>query len=159
LGFARQLLSSKEERLILPPPDAVENGMNIKRIRVELTDNPAAIGPNMRKLNPLAEAMAMFRTNTPLTFDELSWPTDEQLSEKSGGVYTSSAQLFVAELLRMEHGSEYMRAMLVQLPNYLNWQLAFLAGYKPVFQDPIDVEKWWALEQVDFTGRDLQHLW
>jgi hypothetical protein len=158
-GLTRQLLGSSEERLILPRPDSIDNGMNVKRLDVSLTDNPRATGPNMRRMNPLADAVETLRTNAPLTFDELSWPTDEQLSDNGAGVYSSSAQLFVDQLLSLENGPASMRAMLAKLPNYLNWQLAFLDAYHDRFQDPLDVEKWWALEQVEFTGRDLTHLW
>src|SRR5262249_7852067 len=45
-GFARQLLGSSELRLILPPPNAVENGFNVRRVRVDVTDNPTDMGPN-----------------------------------------------------------------------------------------------------------------
>ena len=35
-----------------------------------------------------------------LTFEELSWPTDAQVSGADGGVYRASAQLFVNDLLK-----------------------------------------------------------
>jgi hypothetical protein len=49
--------------------------------------------------------------------------------------------------------------MLELLPRYHNWQFAFLEAFQRHFQRPLDVEKWWSLYQVHFTGRDLTHTW
>ncbi|HXS69231.1 MAG TPA: hypothetical protein VN761_10335, partial [Candidatus Polarisedimenticolia bacterium] len=70
----------------------------------------------------------------------------------------SNAQLFLAELLRLKDGQASLRTMLAEMPGYLNWQLAFLDAFHGNFQTPLDVEKWWALEQTEFSGRDLLHL-
>lgn len=156
-GFAAQLLGSSGEEIILQPPRLGKNGFSVTRLGMDLTDNPKSSGPNFRRLNPLADAIAVMQTNQPLTFDELSWPTDEQLQGGSRTMYRSSAQLFVNELLRLRDGPACLSAMLAELPNYLNWQLAFLDAFKN-FQSSLDVEKWWALQVVQFTGRDMLHL-
>ena len=158
-GFTRQLMGSSEDRLILPPPDTIENGMSVKRVKVDLTDNPKTTGPNTRRMNPLAEAIETVHANPPLSFEELSWPTEEQLSGDEANVYQSSAQLFVSQLLRTKDGPASVRQLLAKLPAYLNWQLAFLDAFHDTFQQPLDIEKWWALELVQFAGRDLSHLW
>jgi hypothetical protein len=157
-GFTRQLLGSSAIKLVLPAPRALENGMNVSRVTMDFTDAPHKAGGTTRFLNPLAEAAEILRTNSPLTFDQLSWPTDEQLSGDAAAVYGSCAQLFVSELLRLKNGPACLRVMLAEMPNYLNWQLAFLDAFHGVFPEPLDVEKWWALNLAEFSGRDLMHL-
>lgn len=158
-GFTGQLLGFCEEELVLAPPQMGKNGFSVTRMGVDLTDSPIASGPNIHNLNPLAEAIAIVHTNRPLTFEELSWPTDDQLMGDSRDNYRSSSQLFVSQLLRLRNGPASMSAMLAELPNYLNWQLAFLDAFHRSFDEQLDVEKWWALQLADFTGRDLLHLW
>ena len=158
-GMAQQVIRSREEELILQPPDAKENGMVIKRLGVDLTDDPRVIGPNLRKFNPLADAIYTLHTNAPLTFDELSWPSDAQISGDEEKIYRSNAHLFVSQLLRLKDGPSSLQAMLTELPNYLNWQFAFLDAFHADFAQALDVEKWWAVEVTQFTGRDLLHLW
>jgi hypothetical protein len=80
------------------------------------------------------------------------------LDGEGADVYGSSAQLFVSELLHLPNGPASLRAMLADLPGYLNWQLAFLNAFHGAFQEPLDVEKWWALDLAEFSGRDLMHL-
>src|SRR5262249_34667183 len=89
-------------------------------------------------------------------FEQLSWPTEEQLSD---ALYQGSAQLFVSELLRLPDGKACLQEMLAQLPAYYNWQFAFLRGLHDYFQKALDVEKWWALAAVHFTGRELAQTW
>jgi hypothetical protein len=88
----------------------------------------------------------------------LGWPTDEQLAETSAGIYSSSAQLFVSQLLQEKGGPECLRNFLAGLPDYLNWQLAFEQAFQPMFKTTLAVEKWWALQITQFSGRDLLHL-
>jgi len=52
----------------------------------------------------------------------------------------------------LENGRACLREMLAQLPAFYNWQFAFLKGFQPWFQRPLDVEKWWALTVVRLPG-------
>lgn len=157
-GMSRQLMSSSGIRLILAPPTAKENGLSVTRTNVDLTDAPVARAGKTRPLNPLAQVSEVLRKNTPLSFDQLSWPTEEQLADDGETIYDCNAQLFVAELLKMQNGPTGVCKMLSELPDYLNWQLAFLDAFSGTFEKPLDVEKWWALELAAFSGRDLMHL-
>ncbi len=49
--------------------------------------------------------------------------------------------------------------MLERLPRFYNWQLAFLDAFRGYFSRPLDVEKWWALQTLQFTTRDLGQVW
>ena len=49
--------------------------------------------------------------------------------------------------------------MIQELPQHLNWQLSFLDAFHGRFSSELDVDKWWMLTVVNFTGRDLSHTW
>ena len=114
---------------------------------------------NERNLDPLRNARSLLRAHQPLNFNELSWPSDQQQSPESLPVYQSCAHLFVHDLLRLKRGPECLREMLRILPEYLNWQTAFLRAFRPQFERLIDVDKWWSLSLVHFTGRDRMSAW
>ena len=147
-GLSRDLLTSGELEIILPPPNWKINGVTIR---------PQLVSERMP--NPLARARAVLGEYPPLTFDELSWPADDPMSGEVSEVYQSSAQLFVDRLLEFKDGPACLRGTIAELPRHLNWQLAFLNRFKPHFQRTLDVEKWWAVQVTQFTGRDLTQTW
>jgi hypothetical protein len=147
-GLSQELLAASELDLVLQPPQQTINNVNISQ---KIRSN--------RKSNPLAAAHERLRSRPPLTIQELSWPTDEQLSDQAGEVYRCSAQLFVHELLQLKNGRASLRTMVEQLPQNLNWQTTFLRAFRVHFTRQLDVEKWWALQLVHFTGRDLTQTW
>ena len=49
--------------------------------------------------------------------------------------------------------------MLYELPFYLNWQSAFLNAFRAQFPRLLEVEKWWAVVLVHFTGQDPTQAW
>jgi hypothetical protein len=89
----------------------------------------------------------------------LSWPTDSQMEGADGGAYLASAQLFQYDLLQMKNGREKMRGLLQKLPLYMNWQTPFFLVFGNYFKTPVDVEKWWALEVVNFAARAPGPRW
>ncbi|MDB6026834.1 MAG: hypothetical protein JWM68_3057, partial [Verrucomicrobiales bacterium] len=109
------------------------------------------------KRDPLADVFEHLHAQAPLTFEELSWP--ENLPKERKAVFHDSAQLFVYELLRLKNGGIRMREMIDSLPRYKNWQFAFFRAFSPHFSQSLEVEKWWALNVVDFTGRDPRQAW
>lgn len=148
-GFSRHLLASRETELIVSAPQLGD----------EL--NPVAAIPVMQLRQ---DPMRTLRTNLALagqglTFQQLSWPAEEQLTGIAGEVYRSTAQLLVNELARLPDGRARLRRLLQELPRFYNWQLAFLRAFEGVFQRPLDVEKWWELELAHFTGRDAAQTW
>jgi hypothetical protein len=145
-GLAQQLLSDTPE-MIMSPPDKLVNGLLANRSAIE------------RGVDALAKARPVLRDQPALTFEQLSWPDDEQLNGRDGGVYRASAQLFVSDLLALRDGAKNLRAMLPMLPRCYNWQTAFRAAFAADFPRPVDVEKWWALQTVSFAARDAGPLW
>jgi hypothetical protein len=154
-GLTQQLIATDGATFFLPPPEAFENGVNVSRMIVDLTDGPPSARFHTRRLNPLAEAQALLRSRPPLTFNQLSWPGPEELTGSGGLAYRASAQLFVDQLLRMKDGPACLCAMLDQLSRHYNWQFALLAGFQIHFKSLLDVEKWWALQLVQYADRDL----
>ncbi len=147
-GLSQELLASKETEIILPPPATTVNAISLVSTNV-----------SAQKTDPLAQAHRLLRAHPPLTFEELSWPGEDQFSGELNEIYRCSAQVFVDELLRLKDGRACLRATLTELPQHYNWQLAFLRGFRAHFERPLDIEKWWALQLVHFTGRELTQTW
>ncbi len=150
-GLTQELLiSSTKDELIPPPP---QPGSDFMRPAASFTE------VNTLRTNPLEQAHQKLCQSPPLTFQELSWPSADQVGATVSEVYRDSAQLLVDQLLSLRDGRACLRAMLDALPEHYNWQFAFLRAFHEYFQRPLDVEKWWALQVVQFTGRDLNQAW
>jgi hypothetical protein len=147
-GCSQLLLAANETEIILPPPRDKANGLNLSAMRV-----------SARKEGLLELAQKKLHGRPPLTFENLSWPIEDELSGDLGDLYSGSAQLFVGELLRLPDGPACLRAMLAQLPQNYNWQFAFLRGFHTCFERPLDVEKWWALSLAGTSGRNPAQFW
>ncbi len=148
-GFTQLLLASNEVEIILPPPRAAPNGLNVGGAYV------AAY-----KQTLLQQAEKQLAGRRPLTFEALSWPTEQDLADGAAGqLFRGSAQLFVGELLRLPDGRFCLQTMLTRLAQHLNWQVAFLEAFHAYFDRPLDVEKWWALSLAQANGRFAGQAW
>ncbi len=147
-GLSQQLLAIDWQQIILSSPYKTVNGLPVSRMVL-----------TTRGMDSLAGPRRILRDHTALTFEQLSWPDEAQLSGADGGVYRASAQLFVNKLLELKDGPAHLRAMLATLPKYYNWQTAFQSAFKGIFPRPLDVEKWWALQVVNFAARDPGPAW
>lgn len=147
-GLSQRLLVSDDPQMILSSPNRRVNGVLENRITV-----------TQRGMDPLASARHVLQNNSPLTFAQLSWPTDMQIAGDDGGAYRASAQLFVSDLLNLDNGAAKLRAMLNLLPRYYNWQTAFQMAFHEDFSEPLDVEKWWTLQTVSFVMHGRNPLW
>jgi hypothetical protein len=147
-GLSQQLLAAGSSEFILSSPDKSVNGLPVTRInKIE------------RGLDSLAAARRVLKKYPALTFEELSWPTEDQLNGNDGGAYRASAQVFVNALLDVKNGPDHLRAMLQNLPQCYNWQTAFQNAFRDDFSKPLDVEKWWALQVVNFAAHDPGPGW
>jgi hypothetical protein len=147
-GLSQQLLAADGRKIILSSPSRVMNGLPQSRL-VE----------SQRGMDFLADARRVLRDSPALTFEQLSWPTDAQLAGADDGVYRASAQLFVNELLDLKNGPEHLRAMIQSLPRFYNGQTAFQNAFSADFPQPLDLEKWWALQVVSFVAQDPGARW
>jgi len=112
-----------------------------------------------RHPDALRVARQRLNRDTALSFSDLNLPTEGQLHGAAWETYRRSAQVFVASLLNLSGGRLAMQDLLQRLPNYLNPQLAFLQSFAAHFQSPLDIEKWWSIRLVNFTGRDQHSRW
>lgn len=147
-GLSQQLAVAGLPEIVLSAPGRLVNGLPQNRMVA-----------TQRGLDPLADVRRVLADHAALTFDQLSWPTDAQLTGGDGGVYRASAQLFVSELLSLTDGPAHLRAMLAALPRCYNWQTAFQEAFQENFPRPLDVEKWWALQVVSFVAHDSGPRW
>lgn len=91
------------------------------------------------------QVLEQVRTRGLLTFEEISLPTPERLTGSEAEHYRACSRFLFLALRDLPQGSARLRAFLARLPQYLNWQTAFLDVYAPIFPRLLDVEKWWAL--------------
>ena len=147
-GMAQQILAADGEKVVLVVPRKKGDELPVNRL-----------SQAERGIDPLAAVRQVLQNVPALTFDQLSWPTDQQMQGADGGVYFACAQLFQSELLALKNGHEKMRALLAELPDHLNWQTAFFHAFDADFKRPLDVEKWWALRIVDFVQRAPGPRW
>jgi hypothetical protein len=147
-GLSQQLSAAGSPENLLSLPYKIVNGLAV-----------AEINATQRGIDPMAVARQVLKNSPALTFEQLSWPDDNQVSGADGGVYRASAQLFVNSLLGLKNGAADLREMLQDLPHFYNWQIAFQNAFRENFQTPLDVEKWWALQAVDFAAHDPGPQW
>jgi hypothetical protein len=147
-GLAQQLAAASSPEIVLSAPSKLINGLPQSRVVT-----------TQHGWDPLADVRRVLRDHAALTFGQLSWPTDAQLTGEDGGAYRASAQLFVSELLKLKNGPASLRAMLAALPGCYNWQTAFQTAFREYFPQPLDVEKWWALQVVSFAAHDPGPRW
>ena len=147
-GLSQELLALDWQQVILTSPNKTVNGLAVSRTVL-----------TTRGMDSLADARRLLRDHAALTFEQLSWPDEAQLSGADGGVYRASAQLFVDDLLELKDGPAHLRTLLATLPDCYNWQTAFHSAFRDHFPRPLDVEKWWALQVVNFVSRDPGPTW
>jgi len=147
-GMSREVMLSTPMELVLEPPQKTENGVTLTRLEI-----------SGRRTDPLTLAHEDLHAVAPLTLDELSWPREGQFDGEAGEAYRSSAQLLVHDLLGLPDGRKALQALLPELTHYLNWQLSFLNAFRVDFASQLEFEKWWALQVVQFSGRELTQNW
>lgn len=147
-GLAFQMLANNSDDLILTPPRHNIGGIFLTPSRSE-----------SQRVSSVERAHKILFGEIPLSFEELSWPTDSQLDGPDTPRFMACSQLFTRRLLDFQDGQRSLRDFIRALPGYLNWQMAFLATFKKHFSSPLEIEKWWALQASEFSGRDLIQTW
>ena len=148
LGLARELLQTATIDIILDPPNQSQRGVSFNPV---LRDRQRA--------DHLAHSREQLARRSPLTFTELSWPGDDQFVGDALESFRSSAQFFVTALLALPDGAADLQRFLELLPSHLNWQISFLNAFQKHFRSVLELEKWWALQVVDFTAREMGETW
>lgn len=130
----------------------------VLKAKAAVEHTPRIAQPEYRR-EALRTARAQLRDHEACTFNEMSLPTAGTLSGERWDIYKVSSHLLVAELLKLPDGRQRLQLFLQLLPQYLNWQIAFLQAYQPYFGSLLDVEKWWALRLAQIEGEDLWFGW
>ena len=99
------------------------------------------------------------QSHSALTFAKLGDALPDPVPEETWKTFQACAQLFVSQLLLLPAGRATLVEMLYELPFYLNWQSAFLNAFRAQFPRLLEVEKWWAVVLVHFTGQDPTQAW
>jgi len=109
--------------------------------------------------DPMRNVREILRTNSPISFRDLTSAGGAQFNGDQGNVYSASAHLLIQELFRLDPPRNRFHAFLGNLCTAWNWQTAFFSSYQSWFSKPLDAEKWWALVLLDFTGRQREMNW
>jgi hypothetical protein len=160
-GMTQHLLASVESSLILQPDTATPHqvgGSAQSANAIAVWRQGGTMNQGIKR-DPLFLVRRRLSLNAPITFTQLSLPDPEHVSGPGWEIYQSSSQLFLDRLLLLKDGRAKMRMMLGSLPYYLNWQTAFLKAFEQDFPSMLEVEKWWAVNLANFTGRDQWQAW
>ncbi len=156
-GMTRHALVNARTSLF--PPVKERSAIAFDSGSVKIVENPAApplVFDSARYSDPLAEVKAQLAKFEALTFAEFGRAEDTTLSPEEWTLFQACSHLFVARLLELPGGQDAMRGQLAKAHEFLNWQLAFLAGYNAHFRSVLDVEKWWSLQVFNLSQPDLQ---
>jgi hypothetical protein len=107
----------------------------------------------------LGATRGYLKTNAPMTLQELSFADLTRVSPEQREQFEASSHLLVHQLLKLKDGPQLMAGFLQTLPQTLNWQTAFYSAYKGHFAGPLDFEKWWMLNWVEFRNSQERELW
>lgn len=146
-SLAARLLATSEAQILLSAPGY---SRNTSTLTTRLVD--------AKRDDPLKEAHKALAKRPALTYQQLSWPAPD-LSAADAQHYRYSALFFLDQLLRLKDGRHRLVLFLSDLPNFYNWQMAFLKAFDSYFKRPLDIEKWWALQTVHFSGREQGEIW
>ena len=108
---------------------------------------------------PLKEVRERLQEYAALSFTRMSEIDPTQMSEETWKTFQASSHLFVSQLLTLPNARSQLGVMLSQLPKHLNWQIAFLNAFHQHFPRMLDVEKWWSVVLVNFSGLDSANAW
>ena len=147
-GLAQQALADDAAKIILSAPVTTVDGL------AQARSTNAVHG-----FDALAGTRRILQNFPALTYEQLSWPEDDQLNGSDGGVYLASAQLFVHELIGLTNGAAKCRDLLTRLPTCRNWQMAFLGAFRENFARPLDLEKWWSIRVLAFAAHANGPRW
>lgn len=127
--------------------------------RAELVLEPFSALNALVRYDPITPTRLLLQKEKALTFEQLGRPDASMLTPPRLAVFQASAQLLVVELRRLPAGNYSIATFLANLNRMLNWEVAFLNAFSKQFGSLLDIEKWWALTLVGFTGRDPSQIW
>lgn len=125
-----------------------------------IAESQTVLNRTARRADSLAVSRQVLADGNPLSFSDLSQPTDQQLNDAEAyRRYRASATLMVFEMLRDEKGRRTVQEFIRQTHRYLNWQMALLSASGGHFRSLLEVEKWWAVASIEALGHDPAQFW
>lgn len=107
----------------------------------------------------LGDSRSFLRTNSAMTIQELSFPDFSKFNGEERERFETSAHLLVHRLLSLPNGRALMARFIQLLPRTLNWQTALFLVYREHFNSPLQFEKWWMLNWLEFKNREKPQHW
>jgi hypothetical protein len=147
-GITQHLIHSTLLDLVVQPP-------NLSSDRVPARSH---VWERVRP-DPLAAARERLASHAAFSFSRMGEIEADGLPEETWKTFQASAHVFVHHLLQWPGAFACAANMLDALPHYLNWQTAFLGAFQPLFPSLLEVEKWWSVVLVQFTGLDPLNAW
>ncbi len=151
MGLSGRLLSAHGSDLVYNAPDAVKVAGSTWWVGVSDRDQ---LRWDLRQA-----AQERARTNAPLSFADLNLPSANLLTGDNLKLYQSCAELFLDDLIHLPDGRARLLEMVRTLPQYYNWQTAFLRAFGDQFHSLLDVEKWWAVNLTSAVARGDTGAW
>ena len=147
-GLTQHLFNNSETPLVVSNPRYTMNRVSVNTFARQAI-----------RQDPLRDSRARLSTHAPLSFSRLGDPAPEEMPQETWRTFQACAQLFVHQLLQLPGGRQGVTHFLLLLPQHLNWQSAFTSAFSRRFPRLLDVEKWWAVLLVHFTGLDAMNAW
>jgi hypothetical protein len=86
------------------------------------------------------------------SLEKLSWPATIKGGPTAERLFRLTSHALVTELLQLPEGGSQLGETIRLLPDYQNWQFAFLRAFQNKFETLLDLEKWWAVATVSLSG-------
>jgi hypothetical protein len=147
-GFSQHLTASSPADLVVGHPSLTINGVQVR------WQNRS---PAVRE--PLKDVRERLQDYAALSFTRMGEIDPTLMSEETWKTFQASSHLLVSQLLTLPNARAQLGVMLAQLPHHLNWQIAFLNAFHQRFPRMLDVEKWWSVVLVHFSGLDSANSW
>jgi hypothetical protein len=147
-GFSQHLIASSPADLVVGHPSLTINGVQVR------WQNRS---PAVRE--PLKDVRERLQDYAALSFTRMGEIDPALMSEETWKTFQASSHLLVSQLLTLPNARAQLGVMLAQLPHHLNWQIAFLNAFHQHFPRMLDVEKWWSVVLVHFSGLDSANSW
>ena len=109
---------------------------------------------NQQFVDPLAVSHKLLDRQTPMSFEELSFPPPEAFADELRTYYDVSAHVFMRKLCELPKGKLILLDWLKSLSRRLNWQLSFMDAYQNYFGTFLEIEKWWTIQGIKILRRN-----
>ena len=148
VGFTQVLLAQPDLVLVIESPRMEGRSVPTEFARKDIRQHDSLVGVRAR-----------LRVRRAFDFSEIAMPSPAHLRGENWRDFQACSHLLVDRLLAVRAGGVRLQNMIRKLPDNMNWQTSFLKVYGDLFSDMLEVEKWWAVTIVQFTGQNQYQNW